>query len=55
VFVAADVRSDRLWALEADAMNTANEFALELEGITRSFGDFVAVDRLTLCVPKGRL
>jgi ABC-type multidrug transport system ATPase subunit len=33
----------------------SGEFAIELDGITRRFGDFTAVDRLTLRIPKGRL
>jgi ABC-2 type transport system ATP-binding protein len=30
-------------------------FAVEMDGITRRFGDFVAVDRITLKIPKGHL
>jgi ABC-2 type transport system ATP-binding protein len=36
-------------------MSPASEFAVEMDGITRRFGDFVAVDRVTLKIPKGRL
>ena len=39
-------------ALEANAMS---EFAVEMDGITRRFGDFTAVDGVTLKIPKGRL
>ena len=31
------------------------EFAIETEGLTRRFGDFVAVDSVTLRIPKGQL
>src|ERR1700681_1431846 len=41
--------------MEADAVNGATEYAIETEGLTRRFGDFVAVDNLTLKVPKGQL
>src|ERR1035441_8023158 len=36
-------------------MSAGTEFAIEMEGITRRFGDFAAVDGLTLRIPKGRL
>jgi ABC-2 type transport system ATP-binding protein len=42
-------------ALEADEMTGDGEFAIEMDGITRRFGDFVAVDRVTLQIPKGHL
>ena len=32
-----------------------SEFAVEMDGITRRFGDFTAVDGVTLKIPKGRL
>jgi ABC-2 type transport system ATP-binding protein len=32
-----------------------SEFAIELKGVTRRFGNFVAVDNVTLNIPKGRL
>jgi ABC-2 type transport system ATP-binding protein len=38
--------------MEANAMT---EYAIETDRLTRRFGDFVAVDNLTLRVPKGRL
>ena len=31
------------------------EYAIETEGLTRRFGDFVAVDNVTLKIPKGQL
>jgi ABC-2 type transport system ATP-binding protein len=36
-------------------MSDASDFAVEMDGITRRFGDFVAVDNVTLRIPKGRL
>jgi ABC-2 type transport system ATP-binding protein len=45
----------RLGALEADTMSPATEYAVEMDGITRRFGDFVAVDHVTLKIPKGHL
>jgi ABC-2 type transport system ATP-binding protein len=32
-----------------------SNFAIEMDGISRRFGDFTAVDRLTLRIPKGKL
>jgi ABC-2 type transport system ATP-binding protein len=40
--------------MEADAM-TGTDFAVEMSGLTRRFGEFVAVDGITLTIPKGRL
>jgi hypothetical protein len=34
--------------LEADEVNAETGFAIEMDGITRRFGDFVAVDQLAL-------
>ena len=34
---------------------SAGNFAIEMEGVTRRFGDFVAVDNITLRIPKGHL
>lgn len=31
------------------------EYAIEMDGLTRRFRDFVAVDRLTMKIPKGQL
>ena len=36
-------------------MSAATEYAIEMEGLTRCFGDFVAVDHVTLKIPKGQL
>ncbi len=36
-------------------MSAPEEFAVEMDGLTRHFGDFVAVDRITLQIPKGHL
>jgi ABC-2 type transport system ATP-binding protein len=36
-------------------MSGTTEYAIEAEGLTRRFGDFVAVDRITLKIPKGQL
>jgi ABC-2 type transport system ATP-binding protein len=36
-------------------MSAETEYAVEMDGITRRFGDFTAVDRVTLKIPKGRL
>jgi ABC-2 type transport system ATP-binding protein len=36
-------------------MSAATGYAVETEGLTRRFGDFVAVDRITLKIPKGHL
>jgi len=36
-------------------MSATSGFAVEMDGITRHFGDFVAVDNVTLRIPKGHL
>ena len=36
-------------------MNPATDYAVETEGLTRCFGDFVALDHVTLRIPKGQL
>ena len=33
----------------------ATDYAIEMDGLTRRFGDFVAVDHVTLKIPKGQL
>jgi ABC-type multidrug transport system ATPase subunit len=38
-----------------DAMRGASEFAVEMDGLTRRFGDFTAVDGVSLKIPKGHL
>lgn len=35
--------------------NGATDFAVEMDGLTRRFGEFTAVDGVTLRIPKGRL
>jgi ABC-2 type transport system ATP-binding protein len=42
-------------ALEADPVSATTDYAIEMDGLTRRFGDFVAVDNVTLRVPKGQL
>jgi ABC-2 type transport system ATP-binding protein len=39
-------------AMEADAVT---DYAIETDGLTRRFGDFVAVDNVSLQIPKGQL
>jgi len=36
-------------------MSDATDYAVETDGLTRCFGDFVAVDHVTLKIPKGQL
>jgi len=36
-------------------MTAATDFAVEMDGLTRRFGDFTAVDGVTLRIPKGHL
>jgi ABC-2 type transport system ATP-binding protein len=36
-------------------MSVAPEYAIEMNGLTRRFGDFVAVDSVTLKIPRGSL
>jgi ABC-2 type transport system ATP-binding protein len=36
-------------------VSAATEYAIETNGLTRRFGDFVAVDGVTLQIPKGHL
>jgi ABC-2 type transport system ATP-binding protein len=40
--------------METDTM-TGTDYAVEMNGLTRRFGEFVAVDGITLTIPKGRL
>jgi ABC-2 type transport system ATP-binding protein len=42
-------------ALEADTMSPAGDYAVETDRLSRRFGDFVAVDQVTLKIPKGQL
>jgi ABC-2 type transport system ATP-binding protein len=46
--------------LEGDAVSEAKvigatDYAIEMDGLTRRFGDFVSVDGVTLNLPKGQL
>ncbi|MGH9807378.1 MAG: ABC transporter ATP-binding protein [Terriglobia bacterium] len=41
--------------MSAATTATATDFAIEMDGLTRRFGDFVAVDNVTLKIPKGQL
>jgi ABC-2 type transport system ATP-binding protein len=34
---------------------SGTDYAIEMDGLTRRFGDFVAVDHVTLKIPKGQL
>ena len=36
-------------------MSLLTEYAIETDGLTRRFGEFVAVDRVSLRIPKGTL
>ncbi len=36
-------------------MSAGSDYAVQTDGLTRQFGRFVAVDRVTLCIPKGQL
>ena len=36
-------------------MSASSEYAIETEALTRRFGDFVAVDQVSLRIPKGEL
>jgi ABC-2 type transport system ATP-binding protein len=36
-------------------VSAAADYAVETDGLTRRFGDFVAVDRVTMKIPKGHL
>ena len=41
--------------MSARTVPATTEYAIETDGLTRRFGDFVAVDRVTLRIPKGQL
>jgi ABC-2 type transport system ATP-binding protein len=41
--------------MEVHQMSATTEYAIETEGLGRRFGDFVAVDSVTLRIPKGQL
>ena len=36
-------------------MSLLTEYTIETDGLTRRFGEFVAVDRVSLRIPKGTL
>ena len=36
-------------------MSADTDYAVETDGLTRRFGEFVAVDRVSLKIPKGHL
>jgi ABC-2 type transport system ATP-binding protein len=38
-----------------DSLSAATDYAIETNGLTRCFGTFVAVDHVTLKIPKGKL
>jgi ABC-type multidrug transport system ATPase subunit len=42
-------------AMSAPALTSDADYAIEMDGLTRRFGDFVAVDKVTLKIPKGQL
>jgi ABC-2 type transport system ATP-binding protein len=44
--------ADLLFLLPVD---TASDYAVEMDSLTRRFGDFTAVDGITLRIPKGHL
>jgi ABC-type multidrug transport system ATPase subunit len=41
--------------LEEYPVSVAADYAIETDGLTRRFGDFVALDNVTLKIPKGQL
>lgn len=41
--------------MSAATATPQSDFAIEMDGLTRRFGDFVAVDHVTLKIPKGQL
>jgi ABC-2 type transport system ATP-binding protein len=41
--------------MAANAMSPSTDYAVETDGLTRRFGGFLAVDRVTLKIPKGHL
>jgi hypothetical protein len=44
----SSARFRRVQVLETDTMSAETGYAVEMDGITRRFGDFPAVDRVTL-------
>jgi ABC-2 type transport system ATP-binding protein len=45
----------RVCPLEKNKVSASNGYAVELNGVSRRFGDFVAVDKVSLAIPKGQL
>jgi ABC-2 type transport system ATP-binding protein len=41
--------------MEKDEVNSMNDYAIDTDGLVRRFGDFVAVDQVSLKIPKGQL
>ena len=41
--------------MSAPSHRPASDYAIETDGLTRRFGDFVAVDNVSLKIPKGQL
>ncbi|HVY95142.1 MAG TPA: ABC transporter ATP-binding protein [Bryobacteraceae bacterium] len=41
--------------MESDAVSGGMKYAIEMLGLTRRFGDFTAVDQVSLTIPKGCL
>jgi ABC-2 type transport system ATP-binding protein len=41
--------------MEAHPVTVSTDYAIETHGLTRRFGDFVAVDNVSLRIPKGQL
>lgn len=41
--------------MSASPASPKTEYAIETEGLTRRFGDFIAVDNVSLKIPKGQL
>ena len=41
--------------MSSTSPSMTTDYAIETEGLTRRFGDFTAVDNVTLKIPKGQL
>jgi ABC-2 type transport system ATP-binding protein len=44
-----------VYAMSAASASPTTDYAIETAGLTRRFGDFTAVDNVTLKIPKGQL
>src|SRR5437868_3447085 len=53
--LASDVSDGRADAMVANPMSGSADYAIDTNNLTRRFGNFVAVDRVTLKIPKGQL